>query len=95
VLGDERYGRAGRCREPPFLTESIRIVNDRFTVTPDHVAHSEIAHETSAITKVLATTLLNQTETKSLYVAFITGTRSGVSNTFCLSSGLRVRERES
>jgi hypothetical protein len=50
----------------PFLTESIHIVNDRFTVTRNHVAHSEIAHEASAIAKVLALALLNQDRNKVL-----------------------------
>jgi hypothetical protein len=44
----------------PLLTESIHIVNGRLTISRNHVAHSEIAHETSAITKVLALALLNQ-----------------------------------
>jgi hypothetical protein len=43
-----------------FLTEGTDVVNDRLTVTRNHVAHSEIAQEASAITKVLVPTLLNQ-----------------------------------
>jgi hypothetical protein len=69
-------------------------INDRFTVTPDHVAHSEIAsNETQHYHQSTCHhPAQSKTETKSLYVAFITGTRGGVSNTFCLSSGLRVRK---
>jgi hypothetical protein len=50
----------------PFLTESIRIVNDRFSVTRNHVAHGEIAHEADTVTKMLALALLNQDGNKVL-----------------------------
>jgi hypothetical protein len=50
----------------PLLAKSIRIVKDDFTITRNHVAHSEIAHEADAVNKVFAPTLLDQDRNKVL-----------------------------
>ena len=50
----------------PLLAKRIRIVNDGFTVTGDHVTHCEIAHEANTVKKVLTLTLFNQNRNKIL-----------------------------
>jgi hypothetical protein len=44
----------------PFLTESIRIVNDSFTATGNHATHCKITHEANTLEKMLTLALLNQ-----------------------------------
>jgi hypothetical protein len=81
----------------PFLTESIHIAYHRFTVTRNHVAHSEIAHKADAITKVLVMAHLNQDRNKvlvGLKLEALATTHMHFKD-MLLVGGLRVRERES
>jgi hypothetical protein len=41
----------------PFLAKSIDIVDDSFTITGDHVAHTEISHQANTLGKVLTLSL--------------------------------------
>jgi hypothetical protein len=50
----------------PFLAKSIDIVDDSFTITGDHVAHTEISHQANTLGKVLALSLLERDRDKVL-----------------------------
>jgi hypothetical protein len=81
----------------PLLAESIRILNDCFTVTRNHASLSKVAHETDTVMKVLTLALLNQ-DRNEILVSLELDTLATTQMHFkdmLLVGGLRMREGES
>jgi hypothetical protein len=81
----------------PLLAKSIRIVENGVTVTGNHMAHAEVAHQSDTVLKVLAQTLLNQDGDKvlvGLELDALATTQMHFKDVL-LVGGLRVRECES
>jgi hypothetical protein len=85
-------------KDLPLLTKSIRISYDSFSTNAgNHVAHSKVTHEASAVTKVLTLTLLNQDRNKVLVGIDLDAIAAAQVNlkAMLLVGGLPVRERKS